>query len=182
MGGVSDAGIILATSALSALGTGGIIASWLRYRTARDRLDLVDGPAANAATAQAANDLLMRQLEAQELRHREDRREYREEVNALRDTVSRMGARMDSMREQIDQRDALIETMRAQHEQELREAHDAFEELRIDHERVCAELAELKALYQASPKRSTDRAPVVVQAGDPATAVAAVEAARGDGR
>jgi predicted RNase H-like nuclease (RuvC/YqgF family) len=168
--------VTVASSVLSALGTGGIMVAWLRYRVARERLEVIEGPAADLARVESANAMLMRQLESQEERHREDRREYRDEVNGLRDTVSRMGARMDAMRELVDERDATIDAMRREHDRELREVHAECDGLRAELAAARAQIAELEARYLASPKRATDRSATVIVADADAAAAAAAAA------
>lgn len=137
---------IVVASVVSAFGTGGVVALWFRWRMAKDRLDVVEGPAARVAEAQATNAILLETLRQQEERHARERRELREEMNGLRDTVSKMGARLDAQRDLIDERDATIDRLTRQ----LATANDHIASLE-------SQVTDLVEKYERGPKRATDR-------------------------
>lgn len=125
--------LIAFTSAI--LGGGGI-ASFTTYLLGRERLHAIETPGASIAAAEAANRLLLSQLESMRAEHREDinslRKEHREEMNELRDTVSRQSQRLDTQNELLDtaREDCNSKMMQiTQLQSELAAAHAVIDEL-----------------------------------------------------
>lgn len=118
-----DSGAV--TAAISAVAGGGLAAAIARWRLGSQRIERVDGPAAAVMAMQAANQLLLSQLESL-------RRDTREEINGLRDTVSRQSQRLDDQGTTMDRLHAENAELRAS----LARANSDVERLEADLKRA----------------------------------------------